>query len=248
MSVKDESFPWVACVARSEAKTTAALRLWPGIEACQVEDALWLRGEKLDESLDLALRKLSGATLYNVYPDGRLLRRGARVPGGKPPGGRWVALETWIALDPQPAALPGLPTGSTGRVHLELTRTTVGAEPTLLVTHVRPWVQYASGAPAVRLKPLAFAAAADGRVLIRGRPLPSLPGKRYVEVEGIAVPCGFAWSPPVDAEVLRELLELAPGDIAVLEGDGTYEHVGSSGFVPATRSAARRSLEGPSRG
>ena len=88
----------------------------------------------------------------------------------------------------------------------------------------------------------------DGRVVLRGKPLPPIPGKRLVEVEGIAVPCGFAWTPPVDAEVVREILGLLPGDLALLEADGTHERIESSAFVPGSRAAARTTLGGLRRG
>jgi hypothetical protein len=66
---------------------------------------------------------------------------------------------------------------------------------------------------------------------------------------GVAWPCGTTWSPPIDVEVLRELLSLSEGDLAVfaadvVSGEATYELIPAADFVLASRSAARFSAGG----
>src|SRR5207248_2131641 len=109
----------------------------------------------------------------------------------------------------------------------------------VLVTALADWVAYATTVPAIRLRPLRFAAAADGRALVRGTPLPPIQGRRYTEAAGLAVPAGFDWSPPVEPAVLRKLLGLGDGDLALFDEDATYERIDASQFARATRSAAR---------
>ena len=70
-----------------------------------------------------------------------------------------------------------------------------------------------------------------------------MPGRRYFDDSGIAVPCGFAVDPPVSAAVLRAVLNLSNGDLALLETDGTFDCVEAGGLVSATRSAVRLSQE-----
>jgi hypothetical protein len=113
---------------------------------------------------------------------------------------------------------------------------------------VRAWARWAGAAALVRLARLRFAASSDGRVVVHGAPLPPLDGRRFTQTEGVAVPCGLAWSPPVGGPVLRELLGLREGDLALFEPGGTYELIEASAFVPASRSAARRTLEGQGHG
>jgi hypothetical protein len=83
----------------------------------------------------------------------------------------------------------------------------------------------------------------DGDVFIHGHPLPPMPGPRYVEAGGIAIPGGFTTTPALRSAVLRKTLRLANGDLAVLEIDGTFERIQADGFVKATRAAARLSRE-----
>ena len=227
---------WAARLNRREADVAASLRTWPGIEVCEVGDSIWLRGKRTDESLDIAIRKLPGGERFEVLPDGQLRAADTRVPKGWLPEGEWKPLEQWITLEPQPAALPGV---VPGRVEIQLVRATDEREPNVLVTEMGRWAAYAVEASEIRLRPLMFAVAADGRVLVRGSPLPPLPGLRYVEHDRVAIPCGLRFSPPVEPAVLHQLLDLAPEELALFATDGSFERVASDHFVRARRSAAR---------
>ena len=73
-----------------------------------------------------------------------------------------------------------------------------------------------------------FAVASDGRVVVRGAPLPPMPGILYCEEEGVAVPVGFAFSPRVESAVVGELLELQPHDLALFHADGSWERIAAA--------------------
>jgi hypothetical protein len=220
------------------------LRLRPDVQVCDAPDAVWLRGGNMTEDLDLDLRKLPGGRRFRLGPDGRLTAAGARVPKGRLPDSGWQSLSAWLKPDPQPAALAG---EVTQRVPLTLVRTSHEQSPGVLVTPLETWADYATTAPAVRLRPLRFAASADGRAVVWGDPLPPVPGRRYVEREGVAVPAGWAWSPAVEPAVVRDLLGLAAGDLALFDEDGTYELVAAGGFARATRSGVRATRSEPAR-
>jgi hypothetical protein len=63
-----------------------------------------------------------------------------------------------------------------------------------------------------------------------------------VEDGGIAVPCGFQAWPPVGAGVLRRLLKVSEGGLALLEAAGSSERIPPDVFVAATRASLRLSV------
>jgi hypothetical protein len=131
-----------------------------------------------------------------------------------------------------------------GQAAITLVPSARAAAASVLLTTLDRWEPYATEAPQVRLDRWQFAVADDGRVIVRGEPLPPLPGQRWVEREGIAVPAGWQWSPPVDAAIVRAVFRLEPGDFALWHTDGTWQRIRARDFVPASRSAARASAEG----
>jgi hypothetical protein len=111
----------------------------------------------------------------------------------------------------------------------------------VLWTTLAAWHDWAERAGQVRLDRLAFAVKSASEVVVRGSPVPPIPGRRFVQTGGVAVEAGWACSPPLDADVVGELLGLAPHDLALLHPDGNFDHVPAESFVRATRSAVRMS-------
>ncbi|MBI4615947.1 MAG: hypothetical protein HY720_20185 [Planctomycetes bacterium] len=200
------------------------------------------------------MKVLPGVRRHDALPGGRILPAGGRVPIGRLPAGGWVPLGSWLHLEAQTPALPGEPRG---KIRLAIVRAGAptrdpghGAErdPGLVVTPFARFAGWAERASAARLRPLVFAASCDGRALVRGHPLPPIPGERCCEEDGIAVPCGFAWSPRVGAGTVRAVLGLAPRELALFAGDGSWERVPGESFARAARSAVRATGEKLSRG
>ncbi len=116
-------------------------------------------------------------------------------------------------------------------------------EPALLETALEQLAAYAQTAPQWRLDRWSFAAAQGGRALVRGLPLPPLPGVRFVEAGGVYLPAGCAWSPAVEPAIVRQLLQLAQGDSAILHPSGSWDRIAADDWVRASRSAFRRTRE-----
>jgi hypothetical protein len=238
VSTETATSAWAARLPRDAAGAVAALRLRTDVLVAEAGDQVWLRGDMLSAELELELRTIPGAERFDLAGNGSLTPRGSRVPTASLPELAWHKPQEFFRVTAQPAALAGeLPTRATLRV----IRDTAARErdASVLVTSLQAWVQYASTAPLVRLRPLRFAASADGRVLIRGTPLPPLAGRRYVEHEGAALPGGFAFSPAIDAATVRALLGTDPQSLALFHEDGTCEQIDADEFVPASRAAAR---------
>jgi hypothetical protein len=232
---------WAVRLEAADATYAAALRTVPQLLALVDEHALWVRGPTLDEPLELRLRSLPGAQRFDVDAANRLTRIGQRIPSGTLPAGDWRPLRDWFAVELPGAALAGV---TDERMPLELVRGGKPAEPTLLRLELNAWRDYALQAPQVRLECWTFAVSQSGSVLVRGTPLPPLPGERFVESAGVAVPAGWTWAPAVEASVVRDVFGLGAGELALWSTDGSWERVRTEDFVKATRSAVRLSAQG----
>lgn len=218
------------------------LRLRAGLEGALADDgATWVRGaQSPDAALDVLLRA-TGAERYEVDPSGEVRSPGKRLPAGRLPRGPWRPLPALLALEVQPALAA---VDEVARAPLTLVRgaATDDVEPGALVVERAAFVGWALGAPQRRLAPLDVAVRdPEHEVVVRGRPLPPLPGARFRVDDVVAVPCGLVLSPALDAATLRALLGLEPGDLAIFTAAGV-ERVEARWFAPATRSLAR-SLE-----
>jgi hypothetical protein len=223
---------WVVRLDPSGAAALGELRLVEGLEICQTPDGLWLRGDELDEALELALRSLPGGRRYFVLDDGQLVPCGKRVPAARLPQGEWKALRAWLAPSAPIAHLAGQ---SNNRAAISLVRGGPQTEPEMLLTARQAWIDWAATAPQARLDRLEVAASSDGRVLVRGRPLPPIHGEALVVQSGVAAPAGWTCHPAVDAPTVRDALGLIDDEIALLWPDGSWERIPHGSFTRASR-------------
>ncbi len=221
------------------------LRRWSAFEVCIEDDCVWLRAASLTEEQWEYCRRLPGADRYQVLDDRQLLPAGALVPRGFLPGGPWEPLVTWLRVE-LPAAEPAL--AAPPRMTLSLTRSNEPRAASWLLTTMHEWSAYVETAPQVRLDRWTFAADSSGAVVVRGAPLPPLRGTQYVERAGIGVPAGWAWSPAVDAAVVRAVMRLEHGDCALWMSNGAWQRIEAGDWVRATRSAVRLTVEEQRRG
>jgi hypothetical protein len=230
---------WAVRLPPEGSSSAANLRLEPGIEILEQRDGLWLRGSDCDERLEARLRMLPGAVRYDVLSDGQLRPAGKRLPQGRLPAGIWEALNTWAQVE---LPLAKLAAQSISRIPVRLERTAVVAEADCLATVADEWLAWGQIAPQVRLERLTFAASSDGRIIVRGRPLPPVTGERFYERSGLILPCGWGWPDWLDAVLVREALDLPEADLALFSRAGTWELIQGDEFVRATRSAVRLSV------
>lgn len=214
----------------------AAIRLSSGIEVAAAGQEIWLRGQRGDDSLNEKLSGLPANVRYEWLNPDQLRRIDQRVPSGRFPALQWQPLAAWLQVELPVAALPAL---EPRPVSLRLIRSAEEREPELLLTDIEAFQKFASAAAQVRLGRLQFAAAAAGRVLVRGQPLPPLPGCRYVLHCGIAVPAGFAWQPAVSPEVLARRFAVSGAALVLWNEDGTITRLHGEQFIPVSRSAVQ---------
>lgn len=230
------NFPWAICISLEDAASLSPLRQIAGIEVCEDGAKIWLRGKQGDEKLIAKLAALPARARYEWLGPNELRQIDQRIPGGRLPTMRWQPLDTWLQVQIPVAAMAG---EQPNRVPLRLVRSASEQEPDLLLADLDDLVCFASMAAHVRLKRLQFAANENGKVLVRGRPLPSVPGQRYVLHGGVAVPVGFTWEPNVAATVLARRFAVSDDALVVWNEDQTINRLHSEQFVPLSRSALR---------
>jgi hypothetical protein len=230
------NFPWAICVAREDAGSFAALRLIPGIEVSETGETIWLRGQRGDEKLESKLSALPTIDRYEWLATNDLRRINERIPSNRFPAVQWQSLDAWLQIEMPTAAIPAeLPIP----VSLRLFRSMDEQEPELLLTRIDDLACFAATAARVRLERLRFAANREGDVLVRGRPLPPVPGRHFVIHGGVAVPAGFCWEPRVRPEVLARRFGVSRDALIVWNENGSIERLHGEQFVGLSRSALR---------
>ena len=146
------------------------------------------------------------------------------------------SLAPWLKVTLPAAHFAGM---LASRVQVRLVRANAVCASNVILTNVRDWSVYGADAPQVRLDRWHFAAAGDGRVVVRGVPLPPLAGENFVEEHGIGIPAGWKCYPEVPTQVLRSVFQVDNQDLVLLCQDDTHERIRGSCFVRASRSAIR---------
>jgi len=243
---------WAIRLLRRSAMSACGLRLRADVDVCAIDDQIILRGTVLDEATERLLRQIPGER-FGVTHDGSMIPLGGRIPRGQLPQQPWMPFSKWLALEVQPAATPAF---VKNRATLRLVRSSHEQEPNVLVTSLVKWATWAASAARIRLNPLVFAASADDRVVIWGKPLPSLEGERFVEDQCVATPAGFTFEPDLPRNVVRLVAQPPPAvsepqhktsdssDLAIFHPDGSHEVIDRMYFVPASRSAVRMTVGG----
>lgn len=230
------NFPWAICLAHEDAASLGTLRLADSIEVAEHGGTIWLRGKPADERLAVKLHALPGRERYECLSSGQLRRIDQRIPTTRLPAAQWQPLSTWLRVALPDSAYPAEPPRA---VSLRLVRSTSEREAELLLTTLEELASFAAKAPEVRLARLQFAANANRSALVRGQPLPPLPGERYALHGGVAVPAGFSWKPEVGADVLARRLGASADALVLWNTDGSITRLHSEQFVPLSRSAMR---------
>lgn len=230
---------WVACIKQQNVAALGALRQMPGIEVMSSGEAIWMRGDQPDEIHGHAIRTLPGVQRFQRHGHDELIPVGACLPVARIPNGAWISLRQWLLVRKPAAAFGGV---NTRAIPIRLTRADLPAKESaanILVTAFDQFANYCESVSELRLKVWQFAVSDRGRVIVRGRPLPPLPGQQFVESASVAVPVGFVLSPSVDQQLIRRNLAIEDGGLAIVWPDQTLNLIPSENLVAVTRSGVR---------
>ncbi len=236
---------WVIRLALTDAESLAPLRLTRGIEVAEKEAFIWVRGPSNDEKLERLVRALPAVARYEVTGGNRLRNLESRIPAEMLPALNWQPVSAWLRVrmlwsPPERKFMEKEAADYTlSSVPLRIVRSSEERPIALLMTSLADWREFALNAPEIRLRQLRFAVDEAGNVVVRGKPLPPLPGRQFVLHGNIALQAGFTWEPAVSADVLSRRLGLGTDALALFHEDGTFSRIEAEQFVPATRSAVR---------
>ena len=230
----------VAVIPGNRAASLGMLRHHDEIDVATERDRIWVRVMRLHEDVERSLRNLPCAEHFDVSADGQLFPVGKRVPVGRLSILEWKSIASFARPSLPRPSLAGRRSAACG---LTLRRSSIVQCPNVLVTDLSALVGYGCAAAEVRLNRWRFAVCADQRALVWGDPLPSLPGERYVERDGVAVPAGWQITPALESGVLAQVIGVGPGELVLFRPDAAVERIDRNDFVRATRSALRASLE-----
>ena len=230
------NFPWAICLERKDAAALGSFRLQAGIEVAEAENRVWLRGKRGNEELAHKLSTLCALARYEWLAADWLRKQENRIPTMRLPSLGWQPLDAWLQIEFPPAAMPATEPKKTS---LQLVRSGEERDANLLLTNLKEWAGFVRQAARIRLDFLRFAVDNQGRVLIRGTPLPPLPGQRFVVQGNIAVPAGHDWQPAVSPEVLLRLLGGSNESLVLWEEDGLITRLVAEQFIPASRRAVQ---------
>ena len=228
---------WALSLHRTQAKALAKLHNIPEVRVGEIGEVVWARGIGTESELEQILTRVPSSRFFEVVHHDRLRPRGRLLPTGRLPDVRWVPLGEWLFIDVPTPSSPGR-IESLAELRLVSDYSRSGEE--LLVCTIDAFRKFVLESPLHRLRPLRFVVSdALSEVLVRGQPLPSIPGERFVLDAGIATPVGRAWAPGVGASVVRSWLGLREGTLAVWRADGGISEVTENDFVQPSRRAGR---------
>lgn len=233
------SFPRLLQMERSAGPALLGLRLAPGLSVAEEGPWIWLRAEGGDDVLTSRLRAVPCVARYERIDDGWLRPEGARIPTRPEPLLSWQPIREWLRVGLGEAAGSG---ESPRPVPLALVRSGGERAANVLVTPLATWASWVETAPEIRLHRLRYAVSSGDEVLIWGEPLPPLPGERFVEQGGVAVPAGWTWRPSVGLEVLRRVLAVGEGMLVLWRPDGRTETLHAEQLVPVRRGGVRKAV------
>lgn len=226
---------WAARIPLAQSDSLGLLRRISSLQAGATEAAFWIRGPQSEDAV-ARVRMIPHAQLFHLDEDGGLRPWDRLLKSGTLPDIEFRPLRE--QTQPQvPAA--GWPSARVSRISLTLVRSADSRPASILQTSLSAWTDWALSAPRVRLRRWTFAAADNDRALVRGTPIPPLPGQQYWESDGVAIPVGWQCSPNISGAVLTAVVAPEPGGLVLLAADGSAVAIPASAFVAATRSALR---------
>jgi hypothetical protein len=217
----------------------AGVRIRPGVRVRDVDGRLWLWWSAGDVEVLKSVLPLPGVELF-ARSEGLWYRTGRRLPSTQVPDESAArplsSVLTPAPVTPQDAAL------TVECIPLGVARDAHPRPATMLRSKIDHFARWAETATTRQLEALEAAYGGED-VLLRGERLPPLAGAERWWGADVLIPLGFRPEPDLAGEVLRQVMGLAPGEVALLTDLGA-EVVPAGAFGPVTRAGVRLAVRG----
>lgn len=235
---------WAVRLPASAVAGAAAVRCHGGVRVCADDPWLWLVGDVAEPRLVRSLVAIPGGELFAVDDAGTCRVPGKRLPSCVLPSGPWTPIREWMTVS---FVTPALPAVRPAKLTIRLVRGGDERAANVLSTTLSRLHEWVGVATALRTRTLRFAADANGATLVRGLPLPPLPGDVACEEDGVALPAGHRFATDLPVALVRAVLHLGPDDLACFDEAARCRILRARSFVPLTRAAVRATMRGGDR-
>ena len=243
--------PWVGIISDTSLVPLGRIRTIANLEAARGSDWLWVRNisqSRLKPEEELLVNTVPWQERYQIVDEVLLRPLGSLIPTARLPRLSWSPLIDLLKPTLSRPLFPGkwpapLPHPVSRSMSSLYANQPEWAKPEFLLVSSENWLHFAETAPELRLKQLKFAQAARRFCLVGGQPLPPIPGTYLYQYQQSLWPAGNL---PHETSTLiqwNQYLELGKDELALIHSDGTYELIPVTAWVPASRSAARLSVQ-----
>lgn len=224
--------------SEKNANALGAIRALPKAKVARHEGRVWLSLVLKKNEIPLIVKQLPAEQTYTLSADNLLFPPGGSTPVGSLPRLMWQPLTDFLPIELPPSALPAEVKEKVPSFRIVPSKR---AERSIgLLTDWHTWEQWADSAPEARLHRLRFAVSSRQQVLIVGDMLPPLPGQEYWNRDILLLPAGYDLQFHALAVLAKQHLVPDNDAVILLDTEGQWERVPASQFMPALRSAVRR--------
>lgn len=216
-------------------------------------DSFWLKFDSQIEACQIAAQRVPGEHFY-VYGSSWLVRLGETIASRPVPALNWISINSAIELR-LPAAIYAGRMQAVAPVTWRLERSSNERPASAALFSAQDLAQWASIAPAVRLKPLRFSFVSHASqpsdpdplersfFFVVGTPLPTIPCQFFCRYERVFIPAGFEWVPKLNTTMVQKSFGLTGNQWLIWLDSTEWTIIGDEMLVPMTRADVRTSLE-----
>lgn len=225
---------WFVQVQADMRELLARFRHRLDLQAATDQESIWVRCQDREP---VELRSIPHAEFFQLVDENLLRPAGQTLATHNVPQLHWKTLADLLTVELPAAAFCS---STYSAVPISLVPAKVERPSNVLIADRATFASYAISLPSLRLSCWRMAVDQQ-RVVIWGSPSPSIPGQRFYESHGVAVPAGWETNPVSDPETVSELFALNEGDLALLQAQEQVvaEIVPHDAFIAVQRSVLR---------